>query len=260
MDFATIAGFVIGTFCVAGLGMQWQLGPFIDVPSLGIVFGGCAANLLISISMDDLKTMPKTAGLIFKTNKDNPIDIIKKLVEFSEVARRDGILALENVLDQIPDPFLRQGLQLAVDGTDPELIQDIMETEMDNIEARHGGAKSAWDMFRGGGPTWGALGTVIGLIQMLKGGVEDPNALTAGMAVALITTFYGSFIASLMVGPLCDKLATINGQEMAIKTIMLKGVMSIQAGDNPRIVEQKLKIFLAPSDRGFGKDSEADAA
>ena len=89
---------------------------------------------------------------------------------------------------------------------------------------------------------------------MLKGGVEDPNALTAGMAVALITTFYGSLVASLMVGPVCDKLAVRNGEEMAIKTIMLKGVMSIQAGDNPRIVEQKLKIFLPPGARGFGKD------
>lgn len=256
MDFGTIAGFVIGTFCIVGIGMTWNLAPFIDVPSLGIVFGGCGANLLIALSMDTLKTMPKTMPLIFKQQKDNPIDLIKKLVEFSEVARRDGILALENVLDQIPDPFLRQGLQLAVDGTDPELIQDIMETEMDNIEARHSEGKSVWDLFRGGGPTWGALGTVIGLIQMLRGGVEDPNALTAGMAVALITTFYGSLIASLMVGPLCDKLAVKNGQEMAIKTIMLKGVMSIQAGDNPRIVEQKLKIFLPPSARNFGKDVE----
>ncbi len=256
MDFGTIGGFVIGTFCVVGIGMQWQIGPFIDVPSIGIVFGGCAANLMISLALDTLKTMPKSLPLVFKTSKDNPVEIIKKLVEFSEVARRDGILALENVLDQIPDPFLRQGLQLAVDGTDPELIQDIMETEMDNIEARHGDAKSAWDLFRGGGPTWGALGTVIGLIQMLKGGVEDPNALTAGMAVALITTFYGSLIASLLVGPLCDKLAVKNGEEMAIKTIMLKGVMSIQAGDNPRIVEQKLKIFLPPTQRGFGKDVE----
>ena len=131
-----------------------------------------------------------------------------------------------------------------------------METEMDNIESRHTAAKSAWDLFRGGGPTWGALGTVIGLIQMLKGGVEDPNALTAGMAVALITTFYGSLIAALMVGPVCDKLAVKNGEEMSIKTIMLKGVMSIQAGDNPRIVEQKLKIFLPPSQRGFGKGAE----
>ena len=256
MDFGTIAGFVIGTICIVGVGMQWDISPFIDVPSIGIVFGGCAANMMISLALDTLKTMPKSAPLIFKQSKDNPIDLIKKLVEFSEVARRDGILALENVLDQIPDPFLRQGLQLAVDGTDPELIQDIMETEMDNIEARHNDAKSAWDLFRGGGPTWGALGTVIGLIQMLKGGVEDPNALTAGMAVALITTFYGSLIASLMVGPVCDKLAVKNGEEMAMKTIMLKGVMSIQAGDNPRIVEQKLKIFLPPSQRGFGKDVE----
>ena len=256
MDFGTIAGFIIGTFCVVGIGMQWDISPFIDVPSIGIVFGGIGANMLIALAMGTLKTMPKSGPIILKVSTDNPVDIIKKLVEFSEVARRDGILALENVLDQIPDPFLRQGLQLAVDGTDPELIQDIMETEMDNIESRHTDAKSAWDMFRGGGPTWGALGTVIGLIQMLKGGVEDPNALTAGMAVALITTFYGSLIASLMVGPVCDKLAVRNGEEMAIKTIMLKGVMSIQAGDNPRIVEQKLKIFLPPTDRGFGKDHE----
>ncbi len=256
MDFGTIGGFVIGTICVLGLGMQWNVGPFIDVPSIGIVFGGCVANLMISLALDTLKTMPKSGPLIFKPSKDNPVELIKKLVEFSEVARRDGILALENVLDQIPDPFLRQGLQLAVDGTDPELIQDIMETEMDNIEGRHADAKSAWDLFRGGGPTWGALGTVIGLIQMLKGGVEDPNALTSGMAVALITTFYGSLIASLLIGPVCDKLGVRNGEEMAMKTIMLKGVMSIQAGDNPRIVEQKLKIFLPPSARKFGKGAE----
>lgn len=254
MDIGTIAGFIIGLFCVIGLGMQWNIGPFIDVPSIGIVFGGCIANLLIALALGTLKTMPKSGPLIFKTGKDNPVDVIKKMVEFSEVARRDGILALENVLDQIPDPFMRQGLQLAVDGTDPELIQDIMTTDLDNIDARHGDAKSAWDMFRGGGPTWGALGTVIGLIQMLKGGVEDPAALTQGMAVALITTFYGSFIASLLVGPVCDKLGVKNGEEMALKTIILKGVMSIQAGDNPRIVEQKLKIFLSPGDRRFGND------
>ncbi|MDR2391208.1 MAG: MotA/TolQ/ExbB proton channel family protein [Planctomycetota bacterium] len=254
MDIGTLAGFVIGTFCVVGVGMQWQVGPFIDIPSIGIVFGGCGAGLLISLAMSTLKTMPKSGPIILRQSKDDPVEIIKKMVEFSEVARRDGILALENVLEQIPDPFMRQGLQLAVDGTDPELIQDIMETDLDNIEARHADAKSAWDMFRGGGPTWGALGTVIGLIQMLKGGVDDPSALTQGMAVALITTFYGSLIASLMVGPICDKLGVRNGEEMATKTIILKGVMSIQAGDNPRIVEQKLKIFLAPADRNFGKD------
>ncbi|MDR1534337.1 MAG: MotA/TolQ/ExbB proton channel family protein [Planctomycetota bacterium] len=254
MDIGTLSGFLIGLFCVVGVGMTWQVGPFIDVPSIGIVFGGCFANMLISLALGTLKTMPKSGPLILRVSKDNPVDIIKKLVEFSEVARRDGILALENVLEQIPDPFMRQGLQLAVDGTDPELIQDIMETDLDNTEARHADAKSAWDLFRGGGPTWGALGTVIGLIQMLKGGVEDPSALTQGMAVALITTFYGSLIASLLIGPVCDKLGVRNGEEMAIKTIILKGVMSIQAGDNPRIVEQKLKIFLAPADRRFGNE------
>lgn len=256
MDFGTIAGFVIGLICVVGIGMQGNVAPFIDVPSIGIVFGGCLANMLISLALGTLKSMPKSGPLIFKNQKDTPVELIKKLMEFSEVARRDGILALENVLEQIPDPFLRQGLQLAVDGTDPEVIADILETEMDNIEGRHAEAKSGWDLFRGGGPTWGALGTVIGLIQMLRGGVEDPNALTAGMAVALITTFYGSFIASLLVGPLCDKLGVKNSEEMALKTIAMKGIMSIQAGDNPRVVEQKLKIFLPPSQRNFGSDKE----
>jgi len=249
-----IVGFVVAGYCVVSLGMDGSLGPFYDLPSIGIVFGGIIGTMCIQLPMGALK-QAFTVFMKAATYKPrDPVEIIKRICEYSEVARRDGILALEGVLAGIDDAFLRQGLQLAVDGTDPELIADILETEMGNLEDRHNMGKKVWETFKNGGPSWGALGTVIGLIIMLKGGVEDPNKLTAGMAVALITTFYGSIIASYLVGPIVDRLDVNNKDEIALKTIMLKGIMAIQAGDNPRIVEQKLKIFLPPRQRGFGKE------
>ena len=249
-----LLGFVIAGVCVAFIGMGLDIAPFIDPPSMGIVFGGIIGGLLIALPMDAVTGAPKVFLKALFYNAADPVETIKKLCEYSELARRDGILALENVLEGITDPFLRQGLQLAVDGTDPELITDIMETELDNLDNRHAMGKRVWDTFKNGGPSWGALGTVIGLIQMLRGGVEDPNALTAGMAVALITTFYGSMVASFAVGPMVDRMDTCHKDEMYIKAILMKGVMSIQAGDNPRILEQKLKVFVSPAKRGFGKE------
>jgi len=254
MDIGTILGFVFGFFSIVVLGMRGEFMPYFDVPSIGIVFGGCVTSVLMGVSMKTIKGCSKTLMLAFKYKADDPVALVKKIIEFSEIARRDGILALENVLPQIQDPFLKQGIQLAVDGTDPELIQDIMDTEMETVDARHGENRRLWETFRNGGPSWGAMGTSIGLIAMLKGGVDDPAMLASGMAIALITTFYGSLVSSFFVGPLCDKLVTRNNEELELKAIMLKGVMSIQAGDNPRIVEQKLKILLPPSQRGFGKD------
>jgi chemotaxis protein MotA len=253
MDVGTLAGIAVGLFAVIGLGMSWQIAPFIDVPSLGVVGGGILATILIALPLDALKLMLPSFKFCFIYKSDSPKEIIKQICGFSDVARRDGILALENVLETIQDPFLRQGIQLAVDGTDPELITDIMESEMDNIDARHAAAKKPWETFKNGGPSWGALGTVMGLIVMLKGGIEDPAKLTSGMALALVTTFYGSMIASFVVGPFVDKLDVRHKEEMGIKAIMLKGVMALQSGDNPRIVEQKLKIFLPPRERNFGR-------
>lgn len=248
MDFGTILGFIVGTISVFGIACRWEVGSYFDTPSVGLVFGGCLTAILISVPFDKLKKMPRTFLRAFRSpgaaTDENPEEIIKKLIQYSEVARRDGILALEGVLEQIPDPFLRQGLQLAVDGTDPEIITEVMNTTVDGVERRHDDNRRGWELCRGAAPSWGAMGTVIGLVQMVKGGVEDPNALITGVAVALLTTFYGSLISSWFVGPVCDKLAERSADEILRKTIITKGVLSIQNGDNPRIVEQKLRVFM----------------
>lgn len=255
MDLATIIGYVTGFIAVVFLGIGIEnIMNFWDTPSAAIVFGGGFAAALISLPLDMVMKLPVYGKHAFLHKEQSPVDLIKRMVEFAEIARRDGILALENVTDTIQDEFLVKGIQLAVDGTDPELIESIMNTELEKTEERHMNGKKVFDLLTKYCPAWGMIGTLVGLINMLAGGMEDPGKLTSGMAVALITTMYGSIAANYMVGPIGDKLAIYNSREIELKLIILKGVMSIQSGDNPRIVEQKLKIFLPPADRGFGKE------
>jgi chemotaxis protein MotA len=250
MDIATIIGYLSGAFFVIVIVIGIDgVGTFVDVPSMAIVVGGGVAATLISVPLEQVLNMPKSGRFVFFYQGDSPVALIKRMVEFAEIARRDGILALENVTDTIQDPFLVKGIQLAVDGTDPELIEQIMNTELENLEARHMDGKKPFDLLNKYSPAWGMIGTLIGLINMLKLGMDDPQKLTQGMAVALITTMYGSILANYVVGPIGDKLAIRSSQEMLLKSIVLRGVMSIQSGDNPRIVEQKLMIFLPPSMR-----------
>ncbi len=257
MDLSTIIGYATGFVCVVfiGIGIQ-KLYIFLDIPSAAIVFGGGVAAMMISLPLERVMNMGRVGKFAFLFKADNPVDTIKRMVEFAEIARRDGILALENVTDQIQDEFLVKGIQLAVDGTDPELIEQILNTELEFLEARHMDGKKTFDLLTKYTPAWGMIGTLIGLINMLAGGMDDPEALTTGMAVALITTLYGAIFANYLVGPVADKLQIRHDMEMMQKQIMMRGVMSIQSGDNPRIVEMKLKIFLPPDDRGFGKDEE----
>jgi len=257
IDRGTLIGLVAFVYLVCAQGLRWEFGPYIDFPSMCIVFGGVTAAALITYNPALVLKAFQVVRLTFKVRQDSRVALIKRLVEFAEIARRDGILALENVTGTIQDPFLVKGIQLAVDGTDPELIEKILNTELDNLEARHTEARKTLEVFKNNGPGYGSLGTVIGLILMLKSGADDPNKLTAGMATALITTFYGSMIANL-VGPLCDKLANKHTEEMVLKQIMFDGVMSIQSGDNPRIVAAKLMIYLPPQERLiFEKEQES---
>ncbi len=252
MDFGTIIGFVVGVVAIFGVACNWEVMSYFDLPSVGLVFGGCLTMLLISVPMDKLVKLPRIFLLAFKSANYDPEPVIKKIVGFSEVARRDGILSLESVIESEPDPFLRQGLQMAVDGVDGEMITAIMNTKIDNIERRHEENRQGLEFTRGAAPSWGAMGTVIGLVKMVKGGVEDPNALIMGIAVALLTTFYGSLIASWIIGPPTDKLIMRTADEVLVKNIIVKGVIAMQEGDNPRIVEQKLRSFLA----GWKKEAE----
>lgn len=249
MDIATVVGYVLGvSMLLMGIGVS-EVGGFIDTPSVMIVGGGTVGALFISFPLDNLKTFLTVTKNAWAWTPQSATELIKRMVEFAEIARRDGILALENVTENIPDEFLVKGIQLAVDGTDPELIENIMLTELESMESRHGKGKSLYTTLEKYAPAWGMIGTLIGLINMLSGGMDDPAKLTSGMAVALITTMYGSICANFLFGPIADKLQTRNDEEMLLKQIVLKGVMSIQQGDNPRIVEQKLRIFLPPDER-----------
>ncbi len=257
VDISTIIGYLSGAFFVLiiGIGLSNVI-IFVDSASAAIVFGGGLAATLISIPIEWVTNAPKVGKFVLFFRPESPKDLIKRMVEFAEIARRDGILALENVTDTIKDEYLVRGIQLAVDGTDPELIEQIMNTEIEQLESRHNDGKKFFELYTKYAPAWGMIGTLLGLIAMLKQGMEDPSALTSGMAVALITTLYGSGVANYATGPIADKLTIRHAEEMLLKTIILRGVMSIQSGDNPRIVEQKLKIFLPPTERGTEEEEK----
>ena len=166
----------------------------------------------------------------------------------AETARRDGLLALEGRLNEVDNPFIRLGIQMAVDGTHPEVIEDIMRTEMDSIATRHRDGKAIMDQIGRFAPAYGMIGTLMGLIMMLSD-MSDPSGIGAGMAVALITTLYGAIVANVFFIPFAEKLGFINKQEMLSLEIIVRGIMAIQSGENPRVVEQKLNTFLPPKMR-----------
>ncbi len=253
MDIATIAGLIIGAFfvlygIVTGEFKMDNFWAFVNPPSMFIVGGGLFGAVAISFPLKDLLRIPKVFLIAVRGRKDSPVEMINKLVQFAEVARRDGILALEGVTEDLDDEFLVRGIQLAVDGTDPELIEQIMNTELENLSDRHVGGKRLFDGMTKYAPAWGMIGTVIGLILMLKGlsAEADPAAIGQGMAVALVTTFYGALLANYVFNPVADKLVAKQEAEMLMRNIVVRGVLAIQSGDNPRIVEQKLRIFLPP--------------
>ncbi|RME38089.1 MAG: motility protein A [Planctomycetota bacterium] len=244
MDIATVIGLVTGTGLVlwAILGKS-DLGAFIDGGSVAIVVGGSISAALISFPIGHMLGVAKVVKNCFFRKARNPAELITELVKYAEIARRDGILALENVTDQIQDPFLVSGIQMAVDGTDPELIQAIMTSDMEATEARHAEGKALFDNIGKFAPAFGMIGTLVGLVIMLQN-MNDPSKIGPAMAVALLTTLYGSLMANLVALPMAEKLGLRSREELLLKQIIIKGVMAIQAGDNPRIVEQKLRTFL----------------
>ena len=244
MDIATIIGLVTGvSLLLWAILTNSPLAAFLDGPSAAIVLGGAMAAALISFPIQNLLAVSKVVKNCFFARSRDPKDLITEMVRYAEVARRDGILALENVTADIKDPFLVSGIQMAVDGTDPDLIETIMSNDLEAVDARHAEGKALFDNLGKYGPAFGMIGTLVGLVIMLQN-MSDPKTIGPAMAVALITTFYGALLANLFALPMADKLALRSRQEMMLKTIIIKGVMAIQSGDNPRIVEQKLRTFL----------------
>ena len=232
---------------------------FIDPASIFITIGGalfCVFTMAPSLKgfVENLASIKH----VLRKPPSNEEETIKSIIELSNVARKEGLLALEEAANGIDDEFLKKGVLLIVDGTDPELVRSILETELNCIESRHLSKIGFWDSFAAMGPAWGMIGTLIGLINMLKT-MDDPSTIGSSMATALITTFYGSMIANWICIPVSTKLKANNEQEIMIKEVMVEGLLSIQAGENPRVIEEKLKSFLSPERRAAMKEEGGES-
>ncbi len=259
MDISTIIGLLVGAALVTyaivmGAGDQWIV--FWDTPSAIMVIGGGLAAVTTSFPLRNVLGVLKVVKKAFLTKPQDPQKLIADLVKFAEIARRDGILALESRTREIDDEFVVAGIQMAVDGSEPELIEQILTNELETIAERHAQGKGLFDALGKYAPAFGMIGTLVGLVIMLKN-MDDPSKIGPGMAIALLTTLYGALVANIFALPIADKLNARSNEEIFLKMIVVKGVMAIQSGDNPRTVEQKLKTFLNPSLRKEGRAGQA---
>lgn len=252
VDIASLVGIILGVvmvlFGIISSGGVAALGNFVDPPSILITIGGSLSSVMGCNKMPDFINGLKSISIPFKEKTQNPGNMIKTIIDLSNVARKEGLLALEEAANNIEDEFLKKGIMLVVDGTDPELVRGILETDLMCLEDRHKKVAGFWDKWAEMGPAWGMIGTLVGLVNMLKK-LDDASTIGPNMAVALLTTLYGSLIANWLCAPISGKMSLDNTIEVALKTIIIEGLLSIQAGENSRVIEEKLKSFLAPSAR-----------
>ncbi len=256
MDIASIIGIAGGfaSLIFSVLSSGGGLGGIWDLASLIFVIVGSFFAMFLSFPMNRVLGMFKIIARVFKVPDFGGKALVQNMVALSEKARREGILALEEGLEDLDDAFMKSGLRLVVDGTDGAVIRTIMENELNRIEGRHMDWNAMIVHWAGLGPSYGMMGTVIGLIGMLQK-LEDKSSIGANMAVALVTTLYGSLLANMFLAPFSAKLAYQNSLEIQNKEMIIEGVLSIQAGDNPRILAMKLLTYLDPQTR---KTLEAD--
>lgn len=258
-------GSVIGLVAAFGLlfyslfsGSDGDLTAFLDVPSVAMVVGGSIFVTMLSVRLERFLGLAKICKVAFFNRSQKPGDLIKQLVALADVARREGILSLQNSIAEIKDPFLSNGLQMVVDGTDADTVKAVLEMEIEAIEQRHAEGKTVPDMLGKYAPAFGMIGTLVGLVVMLKN-MDDPTKIGPGMAVALLTTMYGAVVANCIALPLVDKLSAKHDEEALYLEVAKAGVLGLQAGDNPRMLEMKLVVFLTPKLRAQIAAAEAAA-
>lgn len=262
MDLASIIG-LVGCFFIVIFGIvTGKLGVaalpnFYEPSSIIITIGGTFICTLASYSLRDFKAGLASIKLVLKVPVVDEAATIRNIIDLSNVARKEGLLSLEEAANNLEDEFLKKGILLIVDGTDPELVRAILETELTCVESRHKKVISFWDTVGAMGPAWGMIGTLIGLINMLKN-LEDPASIGPNMSTALITTFYGSLLANWIAAPIASKLKSNNDIEVMLKEVMIEGLLSIQAGENPRVIEEKLKSFLSPQQRSSFSEGKGE--
>jgi len=249
MDLATIIGII------AGLGLIFYAifsgsgaNSFLDLQSFIIVMGGTFSSTLINFKLQEILGVFRVVKKAFQNEAPVFHHILETIVQLSIDARREGILAIENKVEDLDNEFLKKGLYLAIDGLEPESIRDILESEVDNLEERHSRGQKIMKAMGTYAPAFGMLGTLIGLIKMLQA-LDDPDKIGSGMAVALVTTFYGALLANLVFLPIAGKLENLSESEIAQREMIIEGILSIQSGENPRVMEQKLNTYIPPKYR-----------
>lgn len=259
MDIATLIGFLAGIILmVIAILSNGSLGTFIHIPSLQIVLGGTIAATFISFPLKKVVNTFKVAKNAFSKDEGSHSEIITEVLYLANIARKEGLLALEEAAEKAQNEFLKKGIMLIVDGTDPELVRNVLETELNFLEERHGEGQRVFEVMASFAPGFGMIGTLIGLVNMLKD-LSDVASVGPNMSVALLTTFYGSLFANLVFLPLANKLKGKSREELLGKEMIVEGLLSIQAGENPRVIEEKLKTFIPPLLRTKDSSTESEA-
>ncbi len=261
MNLTFIIGLLGGfALIVNGILSSGELSSFIDPPSLLITLGGTITTVISNYPASMLKEFPKHIKIMMNTKKFAPEEYIDKLVELAQVARKNGLLALEAEIEQVEDPFFKQSLTMIVDSNDSDKVREILENDLDCLSARHQTVAGMYERGASIAPAFGMIGTLVGLVNMLKSMDPEKGAgdLGANMAVALITTFYGCIIAHMFFSPIANHLHLRDDQEVLCKTLIIEGVLAIQAGENPKFLKEKLVSFLAEKKRQMGEDDGGD--
>ncbi len=250
MDLATIIGLIAGMGLVIGSIMLGGggLGPFLNVPSIMITVGGSIAAILINFPLQSVFGLFSVFKKCFTVALPSTNEVIDQFRNLSTIARRDGLLALESETEQISDTFLVRGLEMVIGGSSAEDVDDVLSTEVSYIEQRHKNGKKLLDSLAAAAPAFGMIGTLIGLVQMLQS-LDDPSQIGVGMATALLTTLYGAVIANLFCIPLAGKLEARSTEEIMLRELMIAGLTALVEGHPPRVVEERLHAYLAPSNR-----------
>ena len=249
-----------------------QIGNFFDPSSIMITVGCTLAVVVASFPMSRIASLPKHFAIIFNTKKHNPMYYIDQLVDLAQVARKNGLLALEEKANQQKDPFFKQAIMLIVDANDPDKVRGILNNDIECMSARHDGVAGMYEKASSVAPAFGMVGTLVGLINMLKGMNPENGSSSIGtdMGTALITTLYGCILAHMIFTPIASNLRTRDEEEVLCKLIIVEGIMSIQSGENPKFLKEKLLTFMGQRQResgkggkspkgGKGKKSEAEA-
>lgn len=252
-------GFIIIMLAIISNSGTSGFSSFLDLSSILIVLGGLFASLLINFKMEQLKLGGKVLKEAFNKRDSRISELIHLFIHLSERARREGILALESEIDELDEPFIKKGMLLAVDGIEPEVIQEIMNAEVSAMEERHYKGRILVEKCGDYAPAWGMIGTLVGLVLMLNK-LENPADLGPSMAVALLTTLYGTVMANLVFLPMANKLETKTEEEVFLRQIIIEGVIGVQSGQNPHILEEKLSAFLSDDDRVRFNELRAEAA